>query len=111
MTDGCMHLMELADERIARELLRYPKPCFVNLGTGDDITIRKLAETVCMVVGYTENLIFDPTKPDVTPRKLQDVSGMHGLAGGTRLRLKKEFSERIGCILRISIWQGYSYLV
>ena len=79
MASGCMHLMGLADELIARELLSYPKPCFVNLGTGEDVTIRELAETVRRVVGYTGNIVFDPTKPDGTPRKLQDVSRMHGL--------------------------------
>ena len=79
MAAGCVHLMELADERIAPELLSYPKPCFVNLGTGEDVTIRQLAETVRTVVGYPGALVFDPTKPDGTPRKLQDVSRMHAL--------------------------------
>lgn len=40
MAAGCMHLMELGDDQIAPELLSYPKPCFVNLGTGEDVTIR-----------------------------------------------------------------------
>ena len=79
MAGGCMHLMELPDEQIAPELLSYPKPCFVNLGTGEDVTIRELAETVCAVVGYKGNLVFDSSKPDGTPRKLQDVSRVHKL--------------------------------
>jgi GDP-L-fucose synthase len=79
MAGGCLHLMELADEQIAPELLSYPNPCFVNLGTGEDVTIRELAETVRKVVGYTGNLVFDATKPDGVPRKLQDVSRMHRL--------------------------------
>ena len=74
-----MHLMELGDEQIEPELLSYPKPCFVNLGTGEDVTIRELAETVRTVVGYTGDLTFDATKPDGAPRKLQDVSRIHGL--------------------------------
>ena len=69
MADGRMPSMELADGQIARELLCYPKPCFVNLGTGEDVTIRELAETVHRVVGFAGNLVFDPTKPDGTPRK------------------------------------------
>lgn len=89
MAGGCMHLMELADELIAQELLRYPKPCFVNLGTGEDVTIRELAETVRMVVGYAGNLVFDPTKPDGTPRKLQDVSRMHGLGWRHQVELEE----------------------
>ena len=79
MAGGCMHLMELTDEQIAPELLSYPKPCFVNLGTGEDVTIRELAETVRTVVGYTGRTVFDPSKPDGTPRKLQDVSRIHSL--------------------------------
>jgi len=79
MAQGCLHLMELGDKRIAGELLSYPKPCFVNLGTGEDVTIRELAETVARVVGYRGRLAFDASKPDGTPRKLEDVSRMHAL--------------------------------
>jgi len=79
MAAGCLFLMEQPDEVIAPELLCYPKPCFVNLGTGEDVTIRELAETVQRVVGYKGRLVFDTTKPDGTPRKLQDVSRMHGM--------------------------------
>lgn len=79
MADGCLFLMERADDQIAPDLLSYPKPCFVNLGTGQDVTIRELAEIVRDAVGYDGNLVFDPSKPDGTPRKLQDVSRMHAL--------------------------------
>jgi GDP-L-fucose synthase len=79
MAQGCLHLMEQSDEKIAPELLNYPKPCFVNLGTGEDVTIRELAETVRRVVGYQGQLAFDPSKPDGTPRKLEDVSRIHAL--------------------------------
>ncbi|BCS55018.1 GDP-L-fucose synthase [Geobacter sp. SVR] len=79
MASGCLHLMELSDEKIAPELLSYPKPCFVNLGTGEDVTIRELAETVKSIVGFEGALVFDSTKPDGTPRKMQDVSRMHDL--------------------------------
>lgn len=79
MAAGCLHLMELSDEQIAPELLSYPKPCFVNLGTGEDVTIRELAETVARVVGFKGRLVFDASKPDGTPRKLEDVSRAHAL--------------------------------
>jgi GDP-L-fucose synthase len=79
MAAGCLHLMQLPDAQLQAELLSYPKPCFVNLGTGEDLTIRELAETVQRVVGFTGSLQFDSSKPDGTPRKLQDVSRMHGL--------------------------------
>ena len=89
MASGCLHLMELSDEQIAPELLNYPKPCFLNLGTGEDVTIRELAETVKSVVGFEGALVFDPTKPDGTPRKLQDVSRMHDLGWRHSVSLKQ----------------------
>lgn len=79
MAAGCLYIMELPDDQVAQEFLSYPKPCFVNLGTGQDVTIRELAETVRKVVGFSGDLVFDTSKPDGTPRKLQDVSRMHGL--------------------------------
>lgn len=104
MAAGCLHLMELPDVQIASELLSYPKPCFVNLGTGEDVTIRELAETVRKVVGYTGNLVFDASKPDGTPRKLQDVSRMRSLGWSYSVDLEqgvnnayKWFVENYGC--------------
>lgn len=79
MADGSVFVMELDDTILTKNLLNYPKPCFVNLGTGVDVTIQELAETVKKVVGFTGNLVFDPTKPDGTPRKLLDVSRMKDL--------------------------------
>lgn len=88
MADGCVFLMEQSDAAIAPELLSYPRPCFVNLGTGVDVTIRELAETVKKVVGFAGKLVFDPTKPDGTPRKLQDVSRMDTLGWKARIALE-----------------------
>jgi GDP-L-fucose synthase len=89
MADGSIHLLEQPDEVIAPELLSYPSPCFVNLGTGADVTIRELAETVKRVVGYEGKLVFDPSKPDGTPRKLQDVSRMKALGWQARTPLEE----------------------
>jgi GDP-L-fucose synthase len=50
-----------------------------NVGSGKDITIKELAETIQQVVGHTGNLVWDRSKPDGTPRKLMDVSKMHNL--------------------------------
>jgi GDP-L-fucose synthase len=80
--------MELDDATFARELLNYPEPCFVNLGTGVDVTIRALAETIKEVVGYEGKLIFDATKPDGTMRKLLDVSRAKGLGWEARVSLR-----------------------
>ncbi|GLI36680.1 GDP-L-fucose synthase [Geobacter hydrogenophilus] len=89
MAAGCLYVMELTDDQLASELLSYPKPCFVNLGTGHDVTIRELAETVRNVVGFSGDLVFDTSKPDGTPRKLQDVSRMHGLGWRHRVELEE----------------------
>ena len=79
MADGCVFVMNLEQDKLSEHLLNYPRPCFVNLGTGVDVTIRELAETIKKVVGYQGQLSFDRTKPDGTPRKLQDVSRMKAL--------------------------------
>ena len=87
MADGCVFIMELDEATLAAELLSYPKPCFVNLGTGVDVTIRELAETVQAVVGFDGRLEFDPSKPDGTPRKLLDVSRMRSLGWQAQVSL------------------------
>jgi len=89
MAAGCLYLMELTDDRIAPELLSYPKPCFVNLGTGEDVTISELAETVRTVVGYDGRVVFDTSKPDGTPRKLEDVSRIHALGWKHSINLEQ----------------------
>jgi GDP-L-fucose synthase len=50
-----------------------------NVGTGEDLTIKELAETIQKVVGHEGELIWDSSKPDGTPRKLMDISKMHSL--------------------------------
>jgi GDP-L-fucose synthase len=65
---ACLHLLEHYDE---------PEP--INIGVGEDLSIRELAELVADVVGYAGELVFDTTKPDGTPRKLLDVSRIHAL--------------------------------
>jgi GDP-L-fucose synthase len=88
MADGSLYVMELDDGQLAEHLLSYPEPCFVNLGTGVDVSIRALAETVKQVVGYQGELKFDSTKPDGTPRKLQDVSRMKALGWEAKVDLR-----------------------
>ena len=89
MVDGCMFLMNLDNDKLAMELLSYPKPCFVNIGTGVDITIRELAEIVSDVVGFNGAIIFDGSKPDGTPRKLQDVARMKSLGWHAQTTLRE----------------------
>ena len=89
MADGCVFVMELDDEPLSRELLSYPKPCFVNLGTGVDVTIRELAETVKGVVGFDGGLEFDTSKPDGTMRKLLNVSRAKYLGWEAKVALRE----------------------
>jgi len=82
MADACVHLMSLPDER-SQPLLASDRndglPPIVNIGVGSDITIKELAETVSRIVGFNGKIVFDPSKPDGTPRKLLDVSRLSNL--------------------------------
>jgi len=68
LAQACLHLMDVHNDA-----------GWVNVGTGEDVTIKELAETVARVVGYEGELVWDTTKPDGTPRKLLDVSKMTSL--------------------------------
>jgi GDP-L-fucose synthase len=80
LADACVHLMDQG----------YDGP-LVNIGTGEDVTIRELAETVMDVIGFSGRIVFDASKPDGTPRKLLDVSRLAGLGW----RAKTPLSEGI----------------
>jgi GDP-L-fucose synthase len=60
----------------------------VNIGTGEEVSIRELAETGARVVGFTGDLAFDASKPDGAPRKLLDVSLMESLGWKSRTSLE-----------------------
>ncbi|MCK9388181.1 MAG: GDP-L-fucose synthase [Sulfuritalea sp.] len=78
LADACVFLMEqgVADG-------------FYNIGVGEDVTIRQLAESVMSVTGFTGNIVFDSTKPDGTPRKLLDVSRLSGIGWRARTPLRE----------------------
>ena len=78
MADACVHLMQL-EEAAAADLFGAGAPPLVNIGCGEDLTIRELAETVAAVVGFQGRLCFDSSKPDGTPRKLLDVERLQAL--------------------------------
>ncbi|WP_225871016.1 GDP-L-fucose synthase [Pedobacter frigiditerrae] len=67
----------------------YNEPHLINIGTGEDLTIKELALTIAAVVGYKGELNFDSTKPDGTPRKLMDVSKLHNLGWKHQIELKE----------------------
>ncbi len=82
-----LHVDDLADACVFL-LESYDSPEIINIGCGEDVTIRDLAETVCEVVGYTGGLVFDPSKPDGTPRKLLDMQKLSGLGWKPKISLR-----------------------
>lgn len=88
MADACVTLMRLPDDRYDALLAQYQPP-LVNVGCGEDVTIRELAETAADVVGFRGSLRFDISKPDGTPRKLLDVSRMTALGWRPRTGLRE----------------------
>ena len=73
MADACIYLLEQMEDRLA-PLFNNDNPPLVNIGCGEDLTIRELAEMVAQVVGFKGKLVFDASKPDGTMRKVMDVS-------------------------------------
>lgn len=60
-------------------MLHYDSPKIINVGTGCDISVGELATLVKCIVNYGGEIVFDPSRPDGTPRKLLDVSRLHAL--------------------------------
>lgn len=81
LADACLFLME-----------NYSDKEIVNIGCGEDLSIKELAELVKEVTGYTGNLIFDTSKPDGTPRKLLDVTKINALGWRYKTTLKEGMS-------------------
>jgi GDP-L-fucose synthase len=77
LAEACLFLMTNYNER-----------SLVNIGTGEDLTIRELAETIKEVVGFEGDLVFDSSKPDGTPRKLMDVNKLNNLGWKYKVQLK-----------------------
>lgn len=86
LADACIHLMET-----------YNEPGLVNIGVGEDISIKDLADLVVKVVGYEGEVIKDLSKPDGTPRKLMDVSKLNAQGWKAKVSLeegiKKVYNE------------------
>ncbi len=87
MAAASVHVMNL-DADIYRAHTQ-PMLSHINVGTGDDCTIRELAETVARVTGFAGKLSFDASKPDGTPRKLMDVSRLAALGWQARIGLEE----------------------
>lgn len=77
LADACFYLME-----------HFSEPGLVNIGVGEDISIQELAMLVSRIVGYNGEIKNDLSKPDGTPRKLMDVSKLHGMGWRARIDLE-----------------------
>lgn len=78
LAEACLFLMENYNEKET-----------INIGTGEDITIKQLAETIQKIVKFEGNLVFDASKPDGTPRKLLDVSKINNLGWKHKINLNE----------------------
>ena len=83
-----LHVDDLADACAFLLRLGNP-PDWINVGTGTDVTIRELTETVAAVTGFGGRIVWDATKPDGTPRKLMDVSRLAALGWKARIGLRE----------------------
>ncbi len=77
MAAACVFLMET-----------YNEAQFLNIGTGQDLTIKALSEMVAKIVGYTGQIVWNTDMPDGTPRKLMDVSKLHNLGWSHKIKLE-----------------------
>ncbi len=82
-----LHVDDLADAAVFL-MMNYEGSQIVNVGTGEDVTIKELAELVRDTVGYKGELLWDSSKPDGTPRKLLDVSRLHSLGWRHKVHLQ-----------------------
>jgi GDP-L-fucose synthase len=86
--DACLFLMDLPAARFT-ELVSSPKePPLINVGCGQDLSVREVAELVAEVVGVNLALVFDPAKPDGTPRKLLDTTRLSSLGWKSQTSLR-----------------------
>lgn len=88
LSEACVFLLQLPVDQFGT-LLREDLPPLINIGVGEDITIRELAELICRLLDYSGELVFDSTQPDGTPRKLLDVSRMRALGWRPHISLEE----------------------
>ena len=87
MAEACVHVMNLDQETYSNNT--EPMLSHINVGTGRDVTIKELAETISDVVGYQGEIFWDTDMPDGTPRKLMDISRIEALGWKARTELRE----------------------
>jgi GDP-L-fucose synthase len=89
LASACLFLLE-----------EYDSPEIINVGCGEDISIRKLAELICDVVGFDGELAWDTTKPDGTPRKLLDITKLRNLGWQPTIPLREGIAQTYDWFLK-----------
>ncbi len=89
LADASLFLMNLSEDVYSSLLKFFSSPALINIGSGEEVSIRELALLVKETVGFAGELAFDAGKPDGTPRKLSDVSRLHQLGWRHRISLKE----------------------
>lgn len=97
MAEASLFVLEL--DRASYEANVSPMLSHINVGTGEDVTIRELAETIAHITGFTGRLRFDTDKPDGTPRKLMDVSRLAAMGWRARISLADGLRDAYGWFL------------
>lgn len=98
MAAASLFVLELPFERYAA--VTEPMLSHINVGTGEDVTIRELAERIAAVTGYRGRLTFDASKPDGTPRKLMDVSRLSQMGWRARINLDEGLKDAYAAFLK-----------
>ena len=91
MADACIYLLEQPENRLG-SLFNNEQPPLVNIGCGEDLTIRELAEMVARIVGFKGSLTFDTSKPDGTLRNVMDVSKLRMVGWAPKIGLDRGIS-------------------
>ena len=91
LADACRFVMGLPDEDYAA--VTTPMQSHLNVGVGEDVSIRELAELIGQVVGYRGDIVLDASKPDGTPRKLLDVGKLRQLGWQARIGLREGIED------------------
>jgi GDP-L-fucose synthase len=89
LASACLFLLE-----------KYDSPEIINVGCGEEISIRELAELICDVIGFDGELAWDTTKPDGTPRKLLDVTRLHNLGWQASIPLREGIAQTYDWFLK-----------
>lgn len=89
MADACVFIMENVDFADLAKGKKEIRNCHINIGTGREISIYNLSQLIKKTIGYEGNIVFDPSKPDGTMRKLTDVSKLHALGWHHKIEIEE----------------------